>query len=77
MRTALAELDTPDMEHPSSWLSDGDDWVLDIYESGLVIFSCGGEQICKRDGVSRGDALELWKLLQRGQRDEIKRKLQA
>lgn len=77
MRAALAELDTPDMEHPSCWLSDEDDWVLDVYESGLVIFSSGGETICKREGISREDALELWLLLQRGQRDDISQKLEA
>lgn len=77
MRAALAELDTPDMEHPSSWLSDEDDWVLDVYESGLVIFSSAGEEVCKREGISREDALELWQLLQRGQRDEIRQKLEA
>lgn len=77
MRTALAELDTPDMEHPSSWLSDEDDWVLDVYESGLVIFSSGGEVICEREGISREDVLELWQLLQRGQREQIRQKLEA
>ena len=77
MRTALAELDTPDMEHPSSWLSDEDDWVLDVYESGLVIFSSEGEVVCKREGISREVALELWLLMQRGQRDTIRQKLEA
>ena len=72
MRAALTELDTPDVEHPSSWLSDEDDWVLDVYESGLVILSEGSEKICERGGVSRSDALELWIHLQRGERDEIK-----
>jgi hypothetical protein len=39
MRAALAELDTPDEEHPSTWLSDDNGWTVDVYESGLVIFS--------------------------------------
>src|SRR5262245_65137694 len=39
MRAAPAELDTPDMEHPSTWLSDDEGWTVDVYESGLIIFS--------------------------------------
>ena len=39
MRAALAELDTPDMEHPNTWLSDDEEWIVDVYEGGLVIFS--------------------------------------
>jgi hypothetical protein len=77
MRAALAELDTPDMEHPSAWLSDNDGWAVDVYQSGLVIFSHEDEEICKRRGVERDEALELWLLLQQGKRDEIKRRLSA
>jgi hypothetical protein len=75
MRAALAELDTRDMEHPSTWLSDEDGWTVDVYESGLVIFSHQTEQICQRSGVSRGEALELWLLLQQAKRDEIRQRL--
>jgi len=75
LRAALAELSTPDMEHPSTWLVDDDGWNVDVYESGLVIFSDKDTEICRRRGVSRDEALELWLLLQRGQRDEIRRKL--
>lgn len=77
LRAALAELSTPDMEHPSTWLVDHDGWNVDVYESGLVIFFDKDTEICRRRGVSRDEALELWLLLQRGQRDEIKRKLLA
>lgn len=77
MRAALAELDTRDEEHPSTWLSDEDDWTVDVYESGLVIFSHGDENICQRRGVTRGEALDLWLLLQRGKRDEIRQRLSA
>jgi hypothetical protein len=75
MRAALAELDTPDVEHPSTWLSDDDGWTVDVYEGGLVIFRREGEKICDRKGVAREEALELWLLLQRGKRDEIRRRL--
>jgi hypothetical protein len=75
MRAALAELDTPDGEHPSTWLTDEDGWTVDVYESGLVIFSNEFKEICQRKGVSRDEALELWILLQKGKRDEIRQRL--
>ncbi len=77
MRAALVALDTPDMEHPSAWLSDEEDWTVDVYESGLVIFSHGGEDICERRGVTRDEALEFWLLLQQAKRDEIRQRLSA
>jgi hypothetical protein len=75
LRAALAELDTPDEEHPNTWLTDAEGWTVDVYEHGLVIFSSNNETICERRGVSRADALELWLLLQRGARDEIRDRL--
>lgn len=77
MREALAELDTPDEEHPSTWLSDDDGWTVSVYGSGLVIFSHQFEDICERSGVSRDEALELWLLLRQGKRDEIRQRLSA
>jgi hypothetical protein len=77
MRTALAELDTPDEEHPSTWLSDDDGWTVDVYESGLVIFGHQHEDICERRGVTRDEALELWLLLQQAKIDEIRQRLSA
>jgi hypothetical protein len=77
MRAALAELDTPDMEHPSTWLSDDDGWTVDVYENGLVTFGHEFEDICERRGVTRDEALELWLLLQQGKRDEIKHRFSA
>ena len=75
MRAALAELDVPDSEHPSCWLSDEAEWTVDVYESRLVIFSHEGEGICERRDVERNEALELWLLLQQGRRDEIRQRL--
>ena len=77
MRAALAELDTPDIEHPNTWLSDDDGWTVDVYEGGLVIFSHEGKDICERRGVTREEALELWLLLQQVRRDEIRHRLSA
>ena len=75
MRAALAELDVPDPEHPDTWLSDDDGWIVAVYESGLVIFSHESEDICERQDVTREEALELWLLLQQGRRDEIRKRL--
>jgi hypothetical protein len=77
MRAALAELDTPDVEHVSTWLTDDDGWGVDVYESGLVMFTHKFEDISERPGVTRDEALELWLLLQQGRRDEIRQKLSA
>jgi len=77
MRAALAELDTPDMEHPNTWLLDDEEWIVDVYEDGLVIFSHEDEIICERRRVARGEAFELWLLLQQGRRDEIRQRLSA
>jgi hypothetical protein len=80
MRSALAELEVPDREHPSTWLGDEEDWTVDVYETGLVIFHClqGPPGLgCERRGGTRDEALELWLLLQQGRRDEIRRKMTA
>jgi hypothetical protein len=77
MKAALDELDTPDMEHPSAWLTDDDGWTVDVYEGGLVIFSHESKEVCQRTGVSRDEAFELWLLLQKGKRDEIRQRLSA
>ena len=77
MQSALAELDTPDREHPSAWLVDDDGWTVDVYESGLVIFSHQHERICERRGVTREEALQLWLLLQQAKREEIRQRLSA
>ena len=75
LRVALAELNTEDIEHPNTWLEDDDGWFVDVYESGLVILSDNGSDICRRTGVSREEAMELWLLLQEGRRDEIRQRL--
>jgi hypothetical protein len=77
MRAALAELDTPDLEHPNTWLSDDDGWIVDVYETGLVMFAHQFEDICERQGVTREESLQLWLLLQQGKRDEIRKRLSA
>ena len=76
LRAALAELDTPDEEHPDTWLSDVDGWTLVAYESGrLCLMDTDGSVLHERGGASRQDCLELWLLLQQGRRDEIEKRL--
>jgi len=77
MRAALTELDTPDEEHPDTWLEDDSGRVVIAYESGLVIFADSRTEICRRQGVTRDEALQLWLLLQRGRHDEIRQRLSA
>ncbi|WP_035603351.1 hypothetical protein [Haloferula sp. BvORR071] len=75
MRAILAELDTPDQEHPSTWLSDDAEWTLSIYESGLVVWENGeneeGGEPRYQEGLSREASLRLWQLLVAGNYAEI------
>ena len=74
MRAALAELDTPDDEHPSCWLTDENGWALSAYQSGLVIF----ESLAKGEGPwhlknqTYDQVIELWRLLQLGEIEKIR-----
>lgn len=77
MQAALAELATPDPEHPDTWLTDDDGFTVIVYESGLVIFSDADRELCRRQGITREEALELWLLLQQGRRDTILQRLSA
>ena len=77
LREALAELATPDLEHPSALLSDDDNYTVAVYETGLVTYSREFTDICERRGVSFPEALELWLLLQQGRRTEIQQLLSA
>lgn len=78
LKKALAELATPDPEHPDTWLEDEEGWLVAVHESGRVILAGPDSRpVCQRDGVSPEDALQLWLLLQQGQRDEIMRCLSA
>ena len=38
MVAALAELATPDPEHPDCWLSDENGWVVAAHEGGRIVF---------------------------------------
>ena len=54
--------------------------VADLGSAGemdFVICYPDGTEICRREGVSRDEALELWLLLQEGKYDEIRQRLVA
>lgn len=76
LRAALAELVTPDQEHPDCWLSDEDGWTIAAHESGVVVF----ENVESSDGPwhmknQNSEAiLVLWRLLQSGAIDAIRAK---
>ena len=68
MRSALAELDVQDPEHPDCWLSDGSGWTIAAYESGEVVLENveSGEGPWHLLKAHREIIVELWLALQRG-----------
>jgi hypothetical protein len=74
MLNALAELDTPDEEHPDCWLTDENGWTIGAHESGkIVLENVEGDEgpwhIPKGD---RGLVMTLWFLLQAGDLSAIR-----
>jgi hypothetical protein len=68
MRSALAELDAPDPEHPDCWLSDQHGWCISAFGSGLVILENAesDEGPWHMRGQTKEMVLALWKSLQAG-----------
>ncbi len=77
LQVALAELSTSDLEHPDAWLTDEREFTVSVFESDLVIFADAERELCRGQGVSRENALELWLLLQQGQHETIQVRLSA
>ncbi len=73
MREILSELDTPDPEHPDTWLSHETGWTLSVFEGDTVIWENPEEEQGPRylQKVSREDALRMWLLLSRGAFNEL------
>jgi hypothetical protein len=76
MRAALAELDTPDSEHPDCWLSDESEWSIAAFESGLVVLErfASDDETWHLKGQDRDQVLELWRLLRAGNLTEIRKR---
>jgi hypothetical protein len=68
MHELLAELDTPDEEHPDTWLTHESGWTLSVDQTGLVVWADGEDLAPPRHmtRVSRKKALELWISLSKG-----------
>lgn len=75
LRSALAELTTPDPEHPDTWLEDDKGWVVIVDETGTVVLADARDEVCRRESVTPPEALQLWLLKE--QYDEIRRRLSA
>ena len=75
MRGALDELAESDPEHPNTWMGDDDGWLVVAHEDGSVRLESGDHLLCRREGVTREAMLEMWLLLQQGQRDAIMERL--
>ncbi|MCC5849960.1 MAG: hypothetical protein JJU29_17885 [Verrucomicrobia bacterium] len=73
MREIIQELDTPDQEHPDTWLSDDFGWTLTVSEKGVVVWENMEEETDPRyqENVSRDESLRLWLLLANGNYNEI------
>lgn len=70
----LEELETPGTEYLNIQLHDDDGWKLDVYEHGFVEFYNGEEpkRLIKKN-VTHEEVIQMWRLLQGGDRDRIKK----
>ena len=70
----LEELETPGTEYLNIQLHDDDGWKLDVYENGFVEFYNGEEakRLIKKN-VTHEEVIQMWRLLQGGDRDRIKK----
>ncbi len=68
LRTALAELASPDDEHPDCWLSDENGWTVAAHQSRKVVLenSESGDGPWHMNDQSHEAVLDLWRLLQAG-----------
>jgi hypothetical protein len=75
MQSALAELTTPDPEHPDCWLSDESGLTIAAHEGGKVVLenpeSDAGPRYLKC--VPPEIVLQLWLALQAGDLDAIQK----
>ncbi len=68
LHAALAELSTPDQEHPDTWLIDENEYAISVFVNGLVIFGNveTGEEFSLAKPATHQEVLQLWRLLQQG-----------
>jgi hypothetical protein len=74
LQAALAELATPDPEHPDCWLIDENGWSISAFDTGLVVF----ENVETDEGpwhmpnCTSKLMLALWNHLKAGELDKVK-----
>ena len=74
----LEELETPGTEYLNIQLHDDEGWKLDVYEHGFVEFYNGDEsKRMIRKNVSHEEVIQMWRLMQDGERDGIKKMMRS
>ena len=74
----LEELETPGTEYLNIQLHDDEGWKLDVYEHGFVEFYNGDEsKRMVRKNVSHEEVIQMWRLMQGGERDRIKKMMRS
>lgn len=68
LRSALAELAKPDVEHPDCWLSDETGWTIAAHQGGTVVLENPESEDgpWHMRGQTQEQIMELWRLLQAG-----------
>ena len=74
----LEELETPGTEYLNIQLHDDEGWKLDVYENGFVEFYNDDEsKRMIRKNVSHEEVIQMWRLMQDGERDSIKKMMRS
>jgi hypothetical protein len=75
LRAALAELTTPDKEHPDCWLIDENNWTIIADESGKVVLENPefDQEPCHISNLNTEAILNLWRHLQNGDLEAIRK----
>jgi hypothetical protein len=74
----LEELETPGTEYLNIQLHDDEGWKLDVYENGFVEFYNGDEsKRMIRKNVSHEEVIQMWRLMQDGERERIKKMMRS
>jgi hypothetical protein len=72
MRMYLDAIDPNDVEHGAAWLSDDDGNSLEFNHDGRIVLTQGPrEQPRHIVGISKAEALRLWRLLAEGRLHEL------
>ena len=74
--SVLEELETPGTEYLNITLKDDEGWKLDVYENGFVEFYELNYDIrVVGRNVTHERVIQMWRMMQEGKRDELKKLL--